>query len=271
MKYLTTLIAFIFTVTCFADNVDTNAPAINPIAKGITSFTTWINVKNPFRFEIQTTHHDVEKFEQMEVTGLTKMPDEDNILQTYAFVIKTSQNAPAKTDKQTAESKQDSETIVLKAFPQILSSSTSPTIEDAEHSSISLTRQQLWFIGAMPATNGDRIAIFWQASTYPVKKSDLRYFDLTDATIKALNVRDTTLGEKVSLTKDADLLARFNRLKTTNNVDQSSSPLDSTPSTNSPTLTGTNSSAIIGPLPTNSIASPQPSGDPVKDVKAILE
>lgn len=255
-----------------ASNADhlTNTPSVSKeqttIAGDITKLTIWSLVKNPFRFEIQTEHHEVNKYEQIEVTGLTKMPDEDNILQTYVFLIKTSQET-SQDQKGRAQRQTETTTTALKAFPQILSAASTPTIEDAEHCSITLTREQLWFIGAMPATNGDMVAIFWQAGPYPVKSSDLKYFTLTDNTLKTLNIRETKLGEKISLTKDPDLLSRLTKYKhqDTNSVDELPPQSTNSVPTVSATTTKTNTPA------SNIKSAVTPSGDPVKDVEKILE
>ena len=78
----------------------------------------------------------------MELTGLSKMPDEEGVVQTYAFVVKTSEarapevstNGKGTEPKPKRNDKTLQETHVLQAFPEILDESTTPTEEQAEKS-----------------------------------------------------------------------------------------------------------------------------------------
>src|ERR1039458_9450832 len=73
------------------DNPSGGAGA-NPILGGVYLKSDWHSIKNPFRFEVQGEAADLpDRNEQMELTGLSKMPDEEGVVQTYAFVVKTSE------------------------------------------------------------------------------------------------------------------------------------------------------------------------------------
>lgn len=167
----------------------------NPILKGAHLKTEWRNVRNPFRFEVNENKPvETDRFEQMHVVGYSKMPDENGILRTYAFVTKTSDGKDEKKAAKLAEAVK--ETFILQAFPGIISESTIPTEEQAETSSISLTSEQLWFLGVIANTNGQAVAIFWPYGSYPVTDDSLRQFEIRDR-LKDLPNRVTKAGEKI--------------------------------------------------------------------------
>jgi len=173
-----------------------SAPSIeeNPILKGAQLKTEWRNVRNPFRFEVNESRVlETERFEQMHVVGYTKMPDETGILRTYAFVTKTSEG---KEDKKGKAAEVVKETLILEAFPEIVNESTIPTEEQAENSSISLTSEQLWFLGVVANTNKQVVAVFWPYGSYPIKEDSLRQFEIQDR-LKDLPIRVTKAGEKI--------------------------------------------------------------------------
>jgi hypothetical protein len=202
------------------DNPSGGAGA-NPILGGVYLKSDWHSIKNPFRFEIQEEVADLpDRNEQMELIGLSKIPDEEGIVRTYAFVVKTSETRAPVVDtkgkkvepKPKRDDKTLQETYVLQAFPEILDESTTPTEEQAEKSSIMLTSEQLWFVGAISLSNKTS-AVFWPVGSYPVKEESLRQFDLTDSLLKDLPDRRTKAGEKIGGEKGVNVLARVNKAK----------------------------------------------------------
>jgi hypothetical protein len=193
----------------------TNTVESNPILGGVYLRSDWHASKNPFRFEVQEAVAELsDRNEQMELIGLSKMPDEEGIIRTYTFVVKTSETrAPeAETKGKKNENKTLQETYVLQAFPEILDESTTPTEEQAEKSSIMLTSEQLWFIGAVSISNKTS-AVFWPVGSYPVKEESLRQFELTDHLLNDLPDRKTKAGEKIGGESDVNVLARINKAK----------------------------------------------------------
>jgi hypothetical protein len=171
-----------------------SVPEENPILKGAQLKTEWRNVRNPFRFEINENRLvETERIEQMHIVGYTRMSDETGILRTYAFVTKTSEGKDEKKGKAADVVK---ETLLLQAFPEIVNESTIPTEEQAENSSISLTSEQLWFLGIVVTTNKQALAIFWPYGSYPIKEDSLRQFEIQDR-LKDLPIRVTKAGEKI--------------------------------------------------------------------------
>ena len=172
----------------------TNPAEENPILRGAPWKTEWQNVRNPFRFEVSESRHvEAERFEQMQVLGYTRMPDDAGVLRTYAFVTKTSERKDEKKGKAAEVVK---ETYVLESLPEIVNESTIPTEEQTENSSISLTSEQLWFLGVVVGTNKQAVAVFWPYGSYPVKEDSLRLFDIQDR-LKELPIRVTKGGEKI--------------------------------------------------------------------------
>ena len=203
-----------------SDNTN-SAAGPNPILGGVYLKSDWHSIKNPFRFEVQGEAADLpDRNEQMELTGLSKMPDEEGVVQTYAFVVKTSEarapevstNGKGTEPKPKRNDKTLQETHVLQAFPEILDESTTPTEEQAEKSSIMLTSEQLWFVGAVSISNKTS-AVFWPVGSYPVKEESLRQFDLADSLLKDLPDRRTRAGEKIGGEKEVNVLARVNKAK----------------------------------------------------------
>ena len=197
----------------------TNTVESNPILGGVYLRSDWHASKNPFRFEVQEAVAELsDRNEQMELIGLSKMPDEEGIIRTYTFVVKTSETrAPeaetkAKKNEPKHENKTLQQTYVLQAFPEILDESTTPTEEQAEKSSIMLTSEQLWFIGAVSISNKTS-AVFWPVGSYPVKEESLRQFELTDHLLNDLPDRKTKAGEKIGGESDVNVLARINKAK----------------------------------------------------------
>jgi hypothetical protein len=192
-----------------------NTVESNPILGGVYLRSDWHASKNPFRFEVQEAVAELsDRNEQMELIGLSKMPDEEGIIRTYTFVVKTSETrAPeVETKGKKNENKTLQETYVLQAFPEILDESTTPTEEQAEKSSIMLTSEQLWFIGAVSISNKTS-AVFWPVGSYPVKEESLRQFELTDHLLNDLPDRKTKAGEKIGGESDVNVLARINKAK----------------------------------------------------------
>lgn len=255
-----------------ANQANTNAVADTQIMKGVNLTTEWKTTKNPFKFEIKTSKPEqVDRYEQMQLIGVTRMPDEDGIIQTYAFVSKTSEAKSSAKDAQGKQQEATANTYFLQAFPDVLNEKTHPTEEQAEQSSIVLTSEQLWFVGAATTTNGALVAIFWPAGAYPAKLENLRMFDLKDKDLDDLKIRITPRGEKISTSKDVDLLARVTRYQKEKEAaaaaqkaaaEPSVLPTDSTnQSPNS--VSSTNASPVIKPTS-------NPTSDPVKDVENVL-
>lgn len=256
-----------------ANQAGTNAVADTQIMKGVTLITDWKTTKNPFKFEIKTSKPEqVDRYEQMQLIGVTRMPDEDGIIQTYAFVSKTSEAKPSAKDaqgKKPEASTANQNTYFLQAFPDVLNEKTHPTEEQAEQSSIVLTSEQLWFIGAATTTNGNLVAIFWPAGSYPAKLESLRMFDLKDKQLDDLKIRVTPRGEKISTSKDVDLLARVTRYQ--KEKEAAAAAQKATESAGLPT-DATNQvpasvSSTNAPLSKPVLNAPS---DPVKDVENVL-
>jgi hypothetical protein len=202
-------------------------------------------------------------------------------------VVKTSETRSPEVDtkgrklepKYRREAKTLQETYVLQAFPEILDESTTPTEEQAEKSSIMLTSEQLWFIGAVTITNKTS-AVFWPVGSYPVKEETLRQFDLTDGILKDLPDRKTKAGEKLGGEKDVNVLARVNKAKLMKDaqnrineslLDKKAPKLSSPPQ--APELPKTPPAATPGPLkpPAKPLPSALPSGNVENDVRKALQ
>ncbi len=168
----------------------------NLILKGAELKTEWANTRNPFRFEVNDTPaYAPERVEQMQVLGFSKMPDENGILHTYAFVSKTTEGARVQGGK--PETKVEKDVYILRALPEKLDEETVTTEEQIEESSIALGSEQLWFLGVVQ-TNSQTLAIFIpDNATYPIKEEELRPFEAQDS-LKDLHVRVTKAGKKIS-------------------------------------------------------------------------
>ncbi len=168
----------------------------NLILKGAELKTEWANARNPFRFEVNDTPaYAPERVEQMQVLGFSKMPDENAILRTYAFVSKTTEGARVQGGK--PETKVEKDVYILRALPEKLDEETVTTEEQIEESSIALGSELLWFLGVVQ-TNSQTLAIFIpDNATYPIKEEELRPFEAQDS-LKDLHVRITKAGEKIS-------------------------------------------------------------------------
>jgi hypothetical protein len=195
------------------------APAtnqVNPILDGVYLKTEWHAVKNPFRIEeTESSSGAPERTEQMEIVGLSRMPDEKGITRTYAFVTKTvsvRSDNPENPPSDPTSAAPSQEVHVLQAFPEILNESTTPTEDQAENSSITLLNSQLWFVGAVEISNKMN-AVFWPSSTYPVHEESLQFYELTDPILKNLTIKETQQGEKIGGEKDANYLARLKKAK----------------------------------------------------------
>jgi hypothetical protein len=195
------------------------APAtnqVNPILDGVYLKTEWRAVKNPFQIEeTESASGAPEHTEQLEIVGLSRMPNEKGITRTYAFVTKTvyvRPDNPENPPSGPASAAPSEEVHVLQAFPEILNESTTPTEDQAENSSITLLNSQLWFVGAVEISNKMN-AVFWPASTYPVHEESLQLYELTDPILKDLTIKETQRGEKIGGEKDANYLARLKKAK----------------------------------------------------------
>jgi hypothetical protein len=168
----------------------------NVILKGAELKTDWSNARNPFRFEANDTPaYAPERVEQMQVLGFSKMPDQNGILQTYAFVTKTTEGPRVQASK--PEAKAAKEVYVLRALPEKLDEETVTTEEQVEECSIALGSEQLWFLGVVQ-TNTQTLALFIpDTATYPIKEEELRPFEIQDS-LKDLHVRVTKAGEKIT-------------------------------------------------------------------------
>lgn len=185
------------------------AIATNLILKGAELKTEWANARNPFRFEANDTPaYAPERVEQMQLLGFSRMPDENGILQTYAFVTKTTEGPRVQASK--PETKAAKEVYVLRALPEKLDEETVTTEEQIEECSISLGGEQLWFLGVVQ-TNSQTLAIFIpDNATYPIKEGELRPFEIQDS-LKDLHVRVTKAGQKIST--EANASRAFSRPK----------------------------------------------------------
>lgn len=185
----------------------------NPILKGAELRGEWVNSRNPFRFEVnESPAYTPERVEQMQVLGFSKMPDEDGLLQTYAFVTKTTEGPRVQGSK--PETKVTKDVYVLQALPEKLDEETVTTEEQIEGSSIALGSEQLWFVGIVQ-TNGQTLAIFVPDSApYPIKGEDLRPFEMQDS-LKDLHVRITKAGEKISAEDNSPRISPRPKGKTT--------------------------------------------------------
>jgi hypothetical protein len=173
----------------------------NLILKGAELKTEWTNARTPFRFEVnESPAYAPERVEQMQVLGFSKMPDDNGILQTYAFITKTTEGAHVQGSK--AETKATKDIYILRALPEKLDEQTVTTEEQTEESSIALGSEQLWFLGIVQ-TNSQTLAIFIpDNATYPIKEEDLRPLEVQDS-LKDLHVRVTKAGEKISTEANA--------------------------------------------------------------------
>ncbi|ODU25444.1 MAG: hypothetical protein ABS95_00055 [Verrucomicrobia bacterium SCN 57-15] len=182
----------------------------NLILKGAELKTEWANARNPFRFEVNDSPaYAPERVEQMQVLGFSKMPDGNGILQTYAFVTKTTEGPP-RVQGSKPEAKITKEVYVLRALPEKLDEETITTEEQIEECSIPLGSEQLWFLGIVQ-TNSQTLAIFIpDNATYPIKEEELRPFETQDS-LKDLHVRVTKAGEKI--TTEATAPRTFSRPK----------------------------------------------------------
>lgn len=173
----------------------------NLILKGAELKTEWANARNPFRFEAnETPAYAPERVEQMQVLGFSKMPDENGIVQTYAFVTKTTEGSRVQAGK--PETKVTKEVYVLRALPEKLDEETVTTEEQIDECSISLGGEQLWFLGVIQ-TNSQTLAIFIpDNATYPIKEEELRPFEIQDS-LKDLHMRVTKAGQKISTEANA--------------------------------------------------------------------
>lgn len=168
----------------------------SPILKGAELKTEWASTRNPFRFEVNDgPSYTPERLEQMQVLGFSRMPDEQGVQRTYAFVTKTTDGTHIQDNK--AESKVTKDVYILQALPEKLDEETVATEEQIEQCSISLGSEHLWFLGIVQ-TNGQVLAIFVpDTATYPIKEEDLRPFEMQDS-LKNLHVRVTKAGERIS-------------------------------------------------------------------------
>ena len=173
----------------------------NLILKGAELKTEWVNARNPFRFEVNDSPaYSPERVEQMQVLGFSKMPGDNGILQTCAFITKTTEAAHVPSG--TAETKITKDIYILRALPEKLDEQTVTTEEQTEESSIALGSEQLWFLGIVQ-TNSQTLAIFIpDNATYPIKEEDLRPFEIQDS-LKDLHVRVTKAGEKITTEANA--------------------------------------------------------------------
>ena len=228
----------------------------NPILKGAELKTEWADARNPFRFEVNDSPaYTPERLEQMQVLGFSKMPDEDGVLHTYAFVTKTTEGARVQGGK--LESKITKDVYILRAQPEKLDEQTVTTEEQIEQSSISLGSEQLWFLGILQ-TNGQTLAIFVpDNATYPIKEEELRPFEIQDS-LRDLHVRITKAGEKISTEAHAPRI--FSRPKS-----------KSTPA--KPDTTA--SAAVSKPAATSAVSKPEEKptlyGNPAKAVDDALK
>ncbi len=192
----------------------------NVILKGAELKTDWANARNPFRFEAnETPAYAPERVEQMQVLGFSKMPDQNGILQTYAFVTKTTEGPRVQASK--PETKAAKEVYVVRALPEKLDEETVTTEEQIEECSISLGGEQLWFLGVVQ-TNSQTLAIFIpDNATYPIKEEELRPFEIQDS-LKDLHVRVTTAGQKIST--EANASRAFSRPKNQSTPAKSDAP-----------------------------------------------
>jgi hypothetical protein len=184
-----------------SNNAQTSAKPVvtaneNLVLKGAELKTEWINARNPFRFEVnESPAYAPERVEQMQVLGFSKMPDDSGVLQTYAFITKTTEGPRVQGSK--PETKVTKDMYILRALPEKLDEQIVTTEEQTEESSIALGSEQLWFLGIVQ-TNGQTLAIFIpDNATYPIKEEDLRPFEIQDS-LKDLQVRVTKAGEKIS-------------------------------------------------------------------------
>ncbi len=168
----------------------------SPILKGAELKTEWASTRNPFRFEVNDgPSYTPERLEQMQVLGFSRMPDEQGVQRTYAFVTKTTDGTHVQDNK--AETKVTKDVYILQALPEKLDEETVATEEQIEQCSISLGSEHLWFLGIVQ-TNGQVLAIFVpDTATYPIKEEDLRPFEMQDS-LKNLHVRVTKAGERIS-------------------------------------------------------------------------
>jgi len=171
------------------------------ILRGAELKTEWANVRNPFRFEVNDTpSYAPDRLEQMQVLGWSKMLDERGVLQTYAFVTKTTEGARVEGNK--LESRVTKDVRILQALPEKLDEQTVTTEEQIEASSIALGNEQLWFLGVL-RTNSQAVAIFMpDNAAYPIQEQDLRPFEIQDS-LKDLHVRSTKAGEKITTADNA--------------------------------------------------------------------
>lgn len=185
----------------------------NPILKGAELRSEWVNSRNPFRFEVnESPAYAPERVEQMQVLGFSKMPDENGLLQIYAFVTKTTEGARVQGSK--PETKVTRDVHVLRALPEKLDEETVTTEEQIEESSIALGSEQLWFVGVVQ-TNDQTLAIFVpDHAPYPIKEDDLRPFEMQDS-LKDLHVRITKAGEKISAEDNSPRISPRPKSKTT--------------------------------------------------------
>ena len=235
----------------------TNKFANSQILNSVFFKTEWRMPKNPFRFEISDNSGDpVDHTEQMQLIGISKMPAEDGVLRTYAFITKTSETKTAEPTGKAGPGQHEvhttSDTYVLQSFPEILDESTTPTEEQAETSSITLTSEQLWFVGAISVSNR-LTAVFWPYGSYPVKEEALKQFDLVDGTLKDIPMRRNALGEKIGGNKGINVLARITKAKLLREAQA--------PETNSVVK------ATPAPMPKTNA----PSGNITKDVECALK
>jgi hypothetical protein len=215
----------ISTLVQVATTTTNSALPESPILSGAILKTEWHNTRNPFRFETQEERIEVPStVEQMEVIGISRMPDEDGTIRTYAFVSKTSEanrtpdNHPNSTTQAGRDGKPDPEAkpatdvFVLRNFPEILNEGTEASEEDAEECSIVLTSEQLWFLGVVTQSN-NTVAVFWPAGGYPAQEASLRKYELLDKEFRNLPVRRTNRGEKIGGSQGLNTLARVNKTK----------------------------------------------------------
>lgn len=190
------------------------------ILKGAELKTDWPNARNPFRFEANDTPaYAPERVEQMQVLGFSKMPDQNGILQTYAFVTKTTEGPRVQAGK--PETKAAKEVYVLRALPEKLDEETVTTEEQVEECSIALGSEQLWFLGVVQ-TNTQTLALFIpDTATYPIKEEELRPFEIQDS-LKDLHVRVTKAGQKIST--EANASRAFSRPKNKSAPTKSDTP-----------------------------------------------
>lgn len=230
----------------------------NPILKNAELKTEWTNARNPFRFEAnETPAYAPERVEQMQVLGFSKMPDESGLLQTYAFITKTTEGPHAQGSK--PETKVTRDIYILRALPEKLDDETVTTEEQVEECSISLGSEQLWFLGVVQ-TNSQTLALFIpDNATYPIKEEELRPFEVQDS-LKDLHVRITKAGEKI--TTEANAPRALSRPRNKSTLTKSDTP----PTLAKPVATAANSEpdrkSIIPSTPAAATGAPLPGNRP---------